>query len=516
MKISYRIVLSIMLTVSFMLPSSKIFADNVDVKKARNVAAYFMASQFGNKAITAENLEQVYELPNVEKGISTMYVFNTADKRGFVVVSGTDCIDPIIAYSTDGIFDPDNIPPAMQWWLRGISNEIAYAQNNNLKASAESLEEWDILESRKLPYFGQNSKEITRLLETKWNQNYPYNNLCPRVTNGTWSDIHGRAYVGCVATAMSQIIRYWKYPRVGAGTHGYHVSDADSGLDTNLYVNYGAAYYDYENMPEKIVSTSPSEQLAAVGLLGFHCGVSVDMGYTGEGSGASSTAVDDALVNYFKYNADSIKYLARSSVPYNNPNAATQPNRRDTAWVNKLVNEILMNRPVYYAGNSPDGGRDSRHAFVCDGWNTSTKNMHFNWGWGGSGDCWCNVYTTQLTPTGNPGDGVRYNFYQDHRVIIGITPPKDSINIGNQSIMETENPFVASVYPNPATSQITVSYSIQGDTPATMQIFDAAGRIVSEVQVSPVSTQVTIPVKDYHPGIYFCRLNGYTQKFVVR
>ena len=73
-------------------------AGDIDKTKARQVAAYFMASQFGNKAITPQSLDQVYEFRNTVRDIATLYVFNTADKRGFVIVAGSDWSDPIVAY----------------------------------------------------------------------------------------------------------------------------------------------------------------------------------------------------------------------------------------------------------------------------------------------------------------------------------------------------------------------------------------------------------------------------------
>lgn len=517
MKITYRIFLALILAASVVAPASKVMADNVDGKKARNVAAYFMAAQFGNKAITEENIELVYEIPNAEKGIPTLYAFNTADKRGFVIVAGTDCLDPIVAYSTEGSFDPNNIPPAMQWWLGGQANMIAYCQNNDIEADAEAKSSWNTLEEQRLPYFGQDSKAITRLLTTKWNQNYPYCAMCPTASNAT-SDTRGRAYVGCVATAMSQIVRYWEYPRVGTDSKTYHVSEP--GVDTNLTVNFGQAYYEYEKMPNQISDASPSDEIDAVALLCYHCGVSVEMGYDGDGSGTQSDKVVNALQQYFKYSGDSIQYVSRDRVTYYNPNAVNgNPNRRDTAWVNLIVKDILQNRPVYYAGNSPtspSGARDARHAFVCDGWNSNTKTLHFNWGWGGSGDSWCNVYTIQLKPSASPQQGVSYNFTQENRIIIGITPPQDSIHHDPVSIASAENPFVSAIYPNPASSQVTVNYMLKDNSPAMMQIFDATGRIVNQIELTPISTSVVIPVAGLHPGIYFCRINGYTQKFVVR
>lgn len=511
MKITTRICLSVLMVIAIMAPASKAVADNVDNKKARNVASYFMAAQFGNKSITPENIKLVYEIPNVEKGVAALYFFNTADNRGFVVVSGTDCIDPIVAFSTDGPIDPNNIPPAMMWWLRQQANMIAYCQNEAIEPAEDAKASWRTLEEKTLPYFGRSSKVASFLLKTKWNQNYPFNILCPPATNAG-SDVRGRAYVGCVATAMSQIMRYWEYPRVGNDTtHTYTCTTV--GVDTTLTLNYGEAYFDYEKMPNKVVDTTPYEQIYEIAKLGYHCGVAVNMGYDGDGSGTQSSRVDDAIVAYFKYVKDGLQKLNRNAPRYANSDYQNNPNAKDTTWVNLIVNEIQQRRPVYYSGHSPAGGQDAGHAFVCDGWDAATNTLHFNWGWGGSGDSWCNVYTGQLKPSSRHGN-TTYNFTDDHSIIIGITPPQDSIHL--VSVEETENPFMSSIYPNPASTQVTVSYMLNDNTHAMMQIFDAAGRMVNQIELSPVSTQVTIPVANLHPGIYFCRINGYTQKFVVR
>ena len=59
-KIKYIILSTILLT-SIVFPTKKSLAGDIDKTKARQVAAYFMASQFGNKAITPQSLDQVYE-----------------------------------------------------------------------------------------------------------------------------------------------------------------------------------------------------------------------------------------------------------------------------------------------------------------------------------------------------------------------------------------------------------------------------------------------------------------------
>lgn len=494
-KISY-ILMSAALCVSFLAAPKTTKADDIDKTKARQVGAYFLSAQFGSKAITEGSLEQVYELKNPQRDIAALYVFNTSDKRGFVIVSGTDCIDPIVAYSTDGSFDPNNIPPNMMWWLNDQAEFINYAQNNDLKPTRESIDAWRVLEDEKLPYFGQDSKAITRLTTSKWNQEPLYNNMCP-------TDNGGRCVTGCVATAMAQILYYWKYPYVGKGSLAY----AWNG--TAIQVFFNEAYYNYDVMLDEITPSSPQEAIDAVALLSYHCGVSVKMDYSSESSGALSEDVIPALRKYFKYAPDSLHFYSRSDSRFYNPNSIISPNTKDTAWVNLLRDEILKKRPIFYAGHSPNDGVHARHAFVCDGWNSTAKTMHFNWGWGGTGDAWCNVYNSNLR------SAYGYVFSNDHRVIIGITPPKDSISI-DVNIVTVDNPTINEVYPNPASDQITVNYQLNGNANSAIQIFDIAGREVKNIAVSPASNYVTIAVGDLRPGVYVCRLQGHSTKFIVK
>ena len=53
-------------------------------------------------------------------------------------------------------------------------------------------------------------------MTSHWAQNPIYNYYCPYDTV-LWA----RSVVGCVATAMAQIMRYWQWPEVGYSSHSY-------------------------------------------------------------------------------------------------------------------------------------------------------------------------------------------------------------------------------------------------------------------------------------------------------
>ena len=243
------IFMAVLLLACAIAPVNQTRADDISKQKASQVGAYFLASQFGDKAITAESLIQVYEIRNAVRDIPALYVFNTADKRGCVIVAGSDCMSPIIGYSTEGGFDPTDIPENLLVWLGGYVNFITYAQNTQMAPSSRAAAAWDELLEERLPYFGNNTKAIVTLLSTKWDQDSPYNLLCP-LENGH------RCYAGCVATAMGQILKYWSYPVKGQGRKSYRLSTV---VPQWQGVNFDTVpAYDYDLMPSSLTTGSPT------------------------------------------------------------------------------------------------------------------------------------------------------------------------------------------------------------------------------------------------------------------
>ncbi|MFA6923260.1 MAG: C10 family peptidase [Bacteroidales bacterium] len=150
---------------------------------------------------------------------------------------------------------------------------------------------------------------------------------------------------------------------------------------------------------------SISSKNSSIAQLIYHVGVSVNMDYNSSGSGAYSTTVPDALINYFNY---------QPSVELKN-----KTNYTDAQWKTMIKNELINNRPVYYSG---DGGSGTEgHAFVCSGWRTNDDAFWFNWGWSSSSDGYF------LIGGLNPNS---YNFNSDNSIIIRIKP-KNNAPIAN-------------------------------------------------------------------------------------
>lgn len=205
-----------------------------------------------------------------------------------------------------------------------------------------------------------------------FDQGTPYNDKCP-VING------GRAVTGCVATAMAQVMTYWKYPDVGTGSATY---TGGKGIQT---YNFADHPFDWNNiLPTYTLSNYTTAQGNAIAELMLACGASVNMDYSAEGSGSHIEYVHTAMPTYFKYDP-AIEYLHDA-----------ETNIIELVWVAALKREFNAGRPVIYSGMPASG---DGHAFCLDGYKTdgTTVWFHVSWGWNGHYNGWYLI--TNLKPS---------------------------------------------------------------------------------------------------------------------
>ena len=384
-----------LLMVFVLIVAMPTFAERVTLETARKVATTFLSNN-GAKSTQLTDLSR-------EAGFPNLYIFNAG--QGFVVMSADDCVQPILGYSLTGFFVAENMPTNVSGWLQDYNDEIQYAIENQVRASDEIAKLWNDL-------IDGNSKAasattiVAALVQTQWDQDPLYNNLCP--SNPSTGEL---TVTGCVATAMAQIMKYWGYPSQGIGSHSYTPS---SSLNLGVqYVNFGATTYQWNDMPIQLSNSSTTTQINAVATLMYHCGVSVEMMYniaSNGGSGAYTEDIPYALITYFNYKTTAnIKYKSN----YSDVND----------WISMLKTELNASRPIEYNGKGSAGG----HAFICDGYDNN-DNFHFNWGWSGRNDGFYAL--TNLVPGSGGSGGGNYNFTQQQCAIFGIEP---STNIDSPS-----------------------------------------------------------------------------------
>lgn len=301
-----------------------------------------------------------------EASVTPYYVFNTTGNNGYVVVAGDDRLPAVLGYADSGSLDLDNAPDAL----------LAL-----LQMSADMIEVLDT----QAPMQSAGDVVVAPLLgDINWGQDAPFNTMCPTLSDGT------TGYVGCVATAMTQIMRYYGYPSKGEGSHSY----TDNGK--TLSADFGSTTYDWANMPAAVPENPTPAQIAAYSTLCAQVGVAVEMQYAPGGSGAYTMMVPGALRDYFGY-SPSLRMHSRSY--YNSQE-----------WMSMIRAELDASRPVYYAASSEDGL--GGHAFVCDGYD-SEGYVHINWGWYGRSNGYFAINHLNPGELGEGGGSGAYNLSQE-------------------------------------------------------------------------------------------------------
>ena len=328
-------------------------ANPIDWGKAKNIGQKFACAKI-NDEIKGNDLQLVYTGAS-QRGETCFYVFNVGT-TGFVIVSADDRFRPIVGYSNEGTFATENMSPELAFYLDKI---IEARTSRNAVLFDNTAEEWQSVANSGQLLSRNGGRSVDYICTTKWNQDSPYNLYAPEASSGPG----GRCYAGCVATAMSQVMKRWDHPLQGSGSHSYYCYGY--GMQS---ANFGATTYDWDNMPDRLGGAS-QEEIEAVATLMYHCAVAVDMNFSPSGSGASSWDVPDAIQRYFSYSSHA---TVKGRDQYSLMN-----------WQNMLKDSHDLGWPVYYSGYSDSGG----HAFVCDGYDDNDL-FHFNWGWGGSSDGW--------------------------------------------------------------------------------------------------------------------------------
>lgn len=312
----------------FILPFISLSALPVDQKEALHIASRWWGMREKGKEVKAVSEIEVQPL-------KAAYYCRRADE--FLLVATDDRLPRVLGY---GKVDASSVmPPALRAMLRRPTSTAVY------------------------PPPGAEWKAVAPLLTTVRHQSAPYNAYCPvyRFDNG---QLHSEpCLVGCVATAMEQILTYYRRTYEvkecikGWKTPHYTVEDIPSGVSVNTRLIRDN--YDTEQ--------TTAEEKDAVARLSYYLGQACHMDWGIGASGAQSSKMAEGVKRYFGlgyvHNLDSYLYAP-------------------TAYWNFIASEIAARRPVYYAGSIM---RTGGHAFVLDG--IDEKGLfHVNWGYGGDYD----------------------------------------------------------------------------------------------------------------------------------
>lgn len=223
---------------------------------------------------------------------------------------------------------------------------------------------------------------VEPLLKTIRVQTAPYNSSCPYYNYGD-SVSSEPCLVGCVATALEQLMSYYRYPEAlmdslpGWSTDNYTISTVPAG-----------SKIDWENVAD----------------LSLWCGMMVRMKYSPDASAASLSRAEEPLRRVFGYKT--VRVMDRSLYSFD-------------AWHRILQNELLAGRPVAYVGfNNMMRG----HAFNIDGMDENGL-FHCNWGEGeGQNGYFSLEHLCQLQPHWDATDWGRMIGYHANEYMLILHP----------------------------------------------------------------------------------------------
>jgi hypothetical protein len=362
---------------------SVLLAEPVSVEQVLNVADTFLKVQEARqgKQITLFSVQAQQKLPfrnftaavlreiRGDDGMVLAYV-TELEPRGFIATSADTDITPIIAYSFKNSFPADEdrknplyrlLKEDMKLRKKALAeyDQLKVAENNNLWNLYADEDTGPSLSQTFQQWPEEGTTSTGGWLESIWDQKPPYNDFCPLDPVDA-----NRTYVGCVATAMAQLINYHRQCNVSFDEDDEYT--AYSGID----IDKDSEIYDFPTFEELNghledlrlkYSRGIEPNDTDVAALSFACGIAALVDYTSEGSGASPYDARDALLYKFGFHsADMTGGLSHEFY--------------------RALQENMINRlPVFLAISQTDGY--GGHALVCDGYNTNDE-YHLNFGWG--------------------------------------------------------------------------------------------------------------------------------------
>ena len=295
-----------------------------------------------------------------------MYIANTVNSSGWVILSNEKKYPSIIAHGDSGSFfyDEELLPPAFLYVLEQHMDAIDSTRTNEQSNN-------EIVNDRLFVSANTNYISPIFLKDNYWKQDGNNGVLdCDKVYNKFIPESHdvscGRALVGCGAVAMAQIMKHWQWPD--------YSFIKDTIIGGVCLGDDNQRFYDWESMPNQINNATNIYQVNAVAGLLRDCAYGACTVFWGDaGSSATIGDINSALQNVFGYHTNRIY----------------EYNKADTEPI--LCQEIDINRPILCQAWKTEWTplSVSIHTFIITGYkkmtqsNNETETLYFiNWGWG--------------------------------------------------------------------------------------------------------------------------------------
>ena len=362
-----------------------------------------LGSDLGRRIVSVETITDDLGKP--------VYYVVSLQPSGFVIVSADDLVEPIIAFSGSGTYDPSSGSPLKSLLTEDLKARHASVRNTYAPLTvasqvsvSETQKKWDYLIGLAgvsdggytlmaiAPILDDNLSDIrvAPLAQSKWGQwNYYdsndqpracYNYCTPRLVNNKASFVEGdvKNYpVGCVAVAVAQFVLSQRYPQHAIGPKEFTILIEGQEGVCSLHGGDGPdGAYNWEDMVAEPNDSTTDKQFRAIGALCYDAAIAVDTEFGPEGSGASLDNAVKGLLETFEY--DNAVWAENEGGNVNRKFFLSLFNCNLDAGIPVILGFRNISYPWY------------GHAAICDGYgyNFSKLYHHLNMGWEGQFDCW--------------------------------------------------------------------------------------------------------------------------------
>ena len=356
--------------------TNSIFAESRTFDEVQTIA---------NKTLVNSDKVHLADARTVD-GDTVCYTFK-GENGGYAIVSADTRVPALLAYSNDG-----EIYPEMQDVLDIFVNNIDNNLHQNMVLSSSSSE----LRATRIT----NNPIEPLLKKIAWGQADPFNLNTPTIDGK-------KTPVGCAATAVAQLLYYYRYPEAT-------LSDIPAYTTATEKIEVAGVakgtLFDWKNMIDQYEGKYTEAQAKAVSDLMSVVDAAVEMDY-GTNESYSSKSCAEELVNVFGYDPELIRVSFRSSYTFNQ-------------WSQLIYNELKNNRPVLMSGSTMTRG----HRFLCDGIDKDGL-FHINWGWNGHYDGYFDLAVLNPNTTTEPGSSLSNDGYtKESYIVYGIQPDNGKVD----------------------------------------------------------------------------------------
>ena len=339
----------VLLFALFALMSQTVDAKVITVDQAKAVAQQQMAK---TTRLNASNVKMTLSYAGMSiKGSADYYVFNRDGGQGYVIVSGDDMTDPVLAYCDRGSFDINQAPQPVK--------DMLYLYQKSLNVMRQRPQE-----AQQTPSLRMNPNGVAPMFLNEygegphWHQFGPYNNYFP-IYNGE------HCYAGCVPIAVAHVMKGLQFPAYGNGSNTFHYMLGNEEKTATANFNHS---YKYRNMKNGYTETSTNWQDCAQMI--YDIAVALQARFSTSSTNVSYDQIIKAMVAYFDYNPN-MQFLEKAK--YDNQ-----------TWREMVYTELDEGRPVLYFGYRTvlnDGTTNAHvgHAFVMDGYDSEGR-VRIIWG----------------------------------------------------------------------------------------------------------------------------------------